>query len=61
MGVLSYEMETATLFVLCSLFILKAGTVHAVYAHRITNEVKPYTERARKKAKKKERLFPSML
>jgi uridine phosphorylase len=35
-------METATLFVLCSLFRLKAGAVHAVYANRVTNEVKPY-------------------
>jgi uridine phosphorylase len=41
-GVLSYEMETATLFVLCSLFGLNAGAVHAVYANRVTDEVKPY-------------------
>jgi uridine phosphorylase len=79
MGVLSCEMETATLFVLCSLFGLKAGAVHAVYANRVTNEVKPYAGEedcirvantaikildywnTRKKAKKKERLFPSLL
>jgi len=78
-GVLSYEMETATLFVLCSLFGLKAGAVHAVYANRVTDEVKPYAGEedcirvansaikildswnTRKKAKRREWLFPSLL
>jgi uridine phosphorylase len=41
-GVLCCEMETATLFVLCSLFGLKAGAVHAVYASRVTHDFKPY-------------------
>lgn len=40
-GVLNFEMETATLFVLCSLLGLKAGSVQAVFANRVTNEVKP--------------------
>jgi uridine phosphorylase len=79
MGVLCYEMETSTLFVLCSLFGLKAGAVHAVYANRVTDEIKPYAGEEncikvantaikildswnkRKKAKKKEWLFPSLL
>jgi uridine phosphorylase len=39
--VLNLEMECATLFVLCSLFGLRAGTICAVYANRITNELKP--------------------
>lgn len=39
--VLNFEMETATLYVLCSLFGLKAGSVQAVFANRATNEVKP--------------------
>ena len=39
--VLNFEMECATLFVLCSLFGLRAGTVCAVYANRVTNEFKP--------------------
>lgn len=41
-GVLNFEMETATLFVLCGLFGLRAGSVQAVFANRVTNEVKPY-------------------
>jgi uridine phosphorylase len=40
-GVLNLEMETATLFVLCSLFGLKAGTVCAVYASRATGKFEP--------------------
>jgi uridine phosphorylase len=40
-NVLNFEMESATLFVLSSLFGLRAGTVCAVYANRITNEFKP--------------------
>ncbi len=38
---LNFEMECATLFVLSSLFGLRAGAVCAVYANRITNEFKP--------------------
>jgi uridine phosphorylase len=41
-NVLNFEMETATLFVLCSLFGLKAGTVCAVYANRATGKFEPY-------------------
>jgi uridine phosphorylase len=41
-NVLNIEMETATLFVLCSLFGLKAGTVCAVYANHATGKFKPY-------------------
>lgn len=37
-GVLSFEMETATLFTLAGLFGLRAGSVCAVYANRCTNE-----------------------
>jgi len=40
--VLNFEMETATLFVLASLFGLKAGAIHAVYANRVTDEFKPH-------------------
>lgn len=40
-GVLNFEMECATLFVLCSLFGLRAGTVCAVYANRVTDVFKP--------------------
>lgn len=40
-NVLNFEMECATLFVLCSLFGLRAGAVCAVYANRITDEFKP--------------------
>jgi len=36
-GVLNFEMECAPLFVICSLFGLRAGTVCAVYANRITD------------------------
>lgn len=39
--VLNFEMECATLFVLANLFGLRAGTVCAVYANRITDEFKP--------------------
>jgi uridine phosphorylase len=78
-NVLNLEMETATLFVLCSLFGLKAGTVCAVYASRATGKFEPYkgeencirvaNEAVRildswdkkKKAKKKEWLFPDLL
>jgi uridine phosphorylase len=41
-NVLNFEMETATLFVLCSLFGLKAGTVCAVYANHVTGKFEPY-------------------
>lgn len=40
-NVLNFEMECATLFVLSSLFGLRAGAICAVYANRITNEFKP--------------------
>lgn len=40
-NVLNFEMECATLFVLCSLFGLRAGAVCAVYANRITDKFKP--------------------
>jgi uridine phosphorylase len=40
-GVLNFEMETATLFALASLYGLRAGSVCAVYANRCTNEFKP--------------------
>ncbi len=40
-NVLNFEMECATLFVLSSLFDLRAGAVCAVYANRITSEFKP--------------------
>lgn len=40
-GVLVFEMEAATLFVLASVFGLKAGAVCAVYANRVKNEFKP--------------------
>jgi len=40
-NVLNFEMECATLFVLSSLFGLRAGAVCAVYANRITSEFKP--------------------
>jgi len=39
--VLNFEMECATLFILCSLFQLRAGAVCAVYANRGTNIFKP--------------------
>ncbi|MEM2111767.1 MAG: uridine phosphorylase [Candidatus Bathyarchaeia archaeon] len=41
-GVLNFEMETATLFVISNLFGLRAGSVCAVYANRITNEFNPH-------------------
>ncbi|NWG11811.1 nucleoside phosphorylase [Candidatus Bathyarchaeota archaeon] len=39
-GVLNFEMETATLFTLASLYGLRAGSVCAVYANRCINEFK---------------------
>jgi len=39
-GVLNFEMETATLYTLASLYGLRAGSVCAVYANRCTNEFK---------------------
>jgi uridine phosphorylase len=40
-GVLSFDMETATLFTLAGLYGLRAGSICAVYANRCTNEFKP--------------------
>jgi len=40
-GVLVFEMEAATLFVLASVFGLRAGAVCAVYANRLRDEFKP--------------------
>jgi uridine phosphorylase len=40
-NVLNFEMECATLFVLSSLFGLRAGAICAVYANRVTDEFKP--------------------
>jgi len=40
-GVLNFEMETATLFTLASLYGLRAGAICAVYANRCTGEFKP--------------------
>jgi len=40
-GVLNFEMEAATLFVLANLFKLRAGAVCAVYANRCTNTFEP--------------------
>ncbi|MEM2099464.1 MAG: nucleoside phosphorylase [Candidatus Bathyarchaeia archaeon] len=40
-GILNFEMETATLYTLASLFGLRAGAICAVYANRCTNEFKP--------------------
>lgn len=40
-NVLNFEMETATLYVLSALFGLRAGSVQAVFANRVTDEVKP--------------------
>jgi uridine phosphorylase len=40
-GVLSFDMETATLLTLASLYGLRAGSICAVYANRCTNEFKP--------------------
>jgi uridine phosphorylase len=39
-GVLSFDMETATLYTLASLYGLRAGSVFAVYANRLANEFK---------------------
>jgi uridine phosphorylase len=41
--VLNFEMETATLYTLASLYGLRAGSICAVYANRCTNEFKPET------------------
>jgi uridine phosphorylase len=40
-GVLNFEMETATLYTLASLYGLRAGSICAVYANRCTDEFKP--------------------
>jgi uridine phosphorylase len=40
-GVLNFEMETATLYTLASLYGLRACSVCAVYANRCTSEFKP--------------------
>lgn len=40
-GVLSFDMETATLYTLAGLCGLRAGSVCAVYANRCTSEFKP--------------------
>lgn len=40
-GVLNFEMETATLYALASLYGLRAGSVCAVYANRCKSEFKP--------------------
>jgi uridine phosphorylase len=40
-NVLNFEMECATLFVLSTLFKLRAGAICAVYANRCTNTFKP--------------------
>jgi uridine phosphorylase len=39
--VLTFEMETATLYTLASLYGLRAGSICAVYANRCKNEFKP--------------------
>lgn len=77
--VLSFEMETATLYTLASLLGLRAASICAVFANRCTNEfstgageesairianeaVKILSEwDARKREKKKEWLFPSLI
>ena len=77
--VLNFEMETATLYTLASLYGLRAGSVCAVYANRCTNKFEPgagegkaiktaneatkilYEWDARKRKKKKQWLFPSLL
>ena len=41
MGVLSFEMEAATLYTLSSLYRLRSGCVCAVIANRVTGEFKP--------------------
>jgi uridine phosphorylase len=40
-GVLSFDMETATLYTLAGLYGLRAGSILAVYANRCANEFKP--------------------
>lgn len=40
-GVLNFEMETATLYTLASLYGLRAGAVCAIYANRCTGEFEP--------------------
>lgn len=40
--VLNFEMETATLYTLASLYGLRAGSVCAVYANRCTDKFKPH-------------------
>jgi len=40
-GVLNFEMETATLYTLTSLYGLRAGSICAVFANRCTNEFRP--------------------
>jgi len=40
-GILSFDMETATLYTLAALCGLRAGSICAVYANRCTNEFKP--------------------
>ena len=42
-GVLDFEMETATLYTLASLYGLRASSICAVYANRCTNEFKEGT------------------
>jgi len=39
--VLNFEMETATLYTLATLYGLRAGAICAVYANRCTNKFKP--------------------
>jgi len=39
--VLNFEMETATLYTLASLYGLRAGSICAVYANSVKNEFKP--------------------
>jgi uridine phosphorylase len=39
-GILSFDMETATLYTLAGLYGLRAGSICAVYANRCTNEFK---------------------
>jgi uridine phosphorylase len=78
-GVLNFEMETATLYTLASLYGLRAASICAVYANRCTNEFKPeageenaikianeatkilYEWDKKKRRKKKQWLFPSLL
>jgi uridine phosphorylase len=39
-GILSFDMETATLYTLAGLYGLRAGSICAVYANRCTNDFK---------------------